>query len=93
MTPEGKVQKTFRTRVKETGGRTRKFRWLDRNGGADQFTWWPGPRMAFVELKALGEKPSVLQARDHARLRADGFEVFVIDDEAGIENFIRHMTT
>lgn len=39
----------------------------------------------FVELKATGEKPTPLQEREHAKLRARGFRVDVIDSKAEVD--------
>ena len=39
-------------------------------------------RAWFIEFKATGEKATVPQEREHARLRAQGFFVFVVDDIA-----------
>ena len=93
MTPEGEIEAYLKRRVLAEGGTLRKVRWLDRNGAPDRIIWWPGPRMAFVEVKAFGKKPSALQSLEHARMRGAGFEVFVIDSGSAVENFIRHMTT
>jgi hypothetical protein len=38
----------------------------------------------FVELKATGAKPTELQLREHAKLRALGFKVDVIDSKAKV---------
>jgi hypothetical protein len=39
----------------------------------------------FAELKAPGKKPTPLQEREHARLRAMGFTVHVIDSKEGVD--------
>lgn len=92
MTPEGKVEAYLVRRVKETGGRQRKLQWIGQRGGPDRMVWWPKPRMAFVEVKHRTGRLSVLQEREHARLRADGFDVYVVWDEADVDNFIAEMT-
>ena len=85
MTPEGKIEAYLRRRVLETGGRIRKLSWIGRRGAPDRLIWWPGPRLAFVELKAPGKKATPQQAREHDRLRADGFSVLVVDTPEGAE--------
>lgn len=88
MTPEGKIENFLRRKVLASGGRIRKLRWLDRRGAPDRMIWWPGPVIVFVECKAPGKKPSPLQAREHARLRKDGFDVRIIDSFEGVEDLI-----
>ena len=44
--------------------------------------------MAFVELKAPGKKATPQQAREHDRLRADGFSVLVVDTPEGAEKAV-----
>lgn len=88
MTPEGRIESYLRRRVLAAGGRIRKVRWLDRRGAPDRLIWWKGPRMLFVECKASGMKPTVLQEREHERLRADGFRVEVIDSFEQVDALI-----
>lgn len=91
MTPEGKIEAYLRRRVLETGGRIRKLSWIGRRGAPDRLIWWRGPwgpLLAFVELKAPGKKATPQQAREHDRLRADGFTVLVVDSLEGAEAFI-----
>lgn len=45
--------------------------------------------ISFVELKATGEEPNEGQLREHARLRALGFDVQVIDTKEGVDAFMR----
>ena len=65
-------------RVRALGGDVRKARWLGRNGAPDLFVLLPG-RHLFVELKRPGAKPTMIQLREHARLRAAGCRVEVVD--------------
>jgi hypothetical protein len=95
MTPEGKIEAYLKKRVLTARGSIRKVRWLDRRGAPDRFVWWKGPNMAFVEVKAPNKKLkglTRLQLVEHARLRRDGFAVYVIDSEAGVDAFIAEMT-
>lgn len=89
MTPEGRIEKHLKKEVEASGGKVRKLKWIGKNGAPDRIIWWPAlrtasggrpaPRMAFVELKAPGKKPTKVQEIEHAALRDDGFQVFVID--------------
>lgn len=45
--------------------------------------------ISFVELKATGKPPNEGQLREHARLRALGFDVRVIDSKEGVDQFIQ----
>lgn len=48
--------------------------------------------MAFVEVKAYGEKPTAQQLLEHARLRDAGFKVYVVDSEAQVDDVILELT-
>lgn len=47
------------------------------------------PFTEFIETKAPGGKPTVLQAKDHARRRAMGFTVHVIATMEAAEEYLR----
>lgn len=53
----------------------------------------PKAKIAFVELKAPGKKPTRLQLYCHALLRKFDFPVFVIDSKEGISRFIEWAKT
>ncbi len=76
---ESAIEKALVERVKALGGMCEKFTSPSRRGVPDRIVTLPGGRVVFVELKATGGKLSVLQQRDHARRRALGCAVFVID--------------
>lgn len=84
---EGSIENYLRRRVKEEGGQIRKVRWLCRRGAPDDLIWWPGPRVAFVECKAPGERvdPRSPQGREITRLRDDGWTVYVVDNHEGVD--------
>ena len=48
----------------------------------------PEGRIAFVEVKAPGEKPRPLQLARHRLLRRLGFRVYVLDSEKQITRII-----
>lgn len=86
MTPEGEVQAHLKKLVKQTGGEYRKLRWIGMTNAPDCFVLWPGKSTyAFVEVKRPGERETPQQAREHARLRAAGLQVFVVDSKLGAE--------
>lgn len=84
MTPEGKIVEYLKRRVKELGGTTRKIAWVGHTGAPDQLVLLP-EIAAFVECKAPGKKPTKVQEREMAKLKASGFNVFVVDSEQRVE--------
>ncbi len=82
MTPEGRIEKHLKDKVQASGGKIRKLKWIGKSGAPDRLIWWPGKPhayMAFVELKAPGKKPTKIRTLEHDALRADGFQVYVVD--------------
>ena len=80
MTPEAKVVQRIKALVKSYGGGVRKVEWSGRRGAPDLLVLMPGHHF-FIEVKAPGEKPRPEQLREHERLRAAGFDVFVSDGD------------
>ena len=66
--------------VKLRGGICPKFTPPGYDGMPDRIALLPEGRMAFVEVKAYGEKPRPLQLARHRLLRSLGFKVYVLDD-------------
>ena len=66
------------------GGIAPKFVSPGYDGMPDRIVLVPGGHMAFVEVKAPGEKPRALQLARHEMLRRLGFKVYVLDDEQQI---------
>ena len=63
-----------------------KFNSMNRAAVPDRIFIAPGNRIFFVEFKRLGQRPTVAQEREHARLRTLGCNVYVIDNiNDGIE--------
>ena len=68
--------------VKETrkrGGVALKFVSPGYADMPDRLVLLPGGKLAFVEVKAPGKKPRMLQVKRHEKLRELGFQVFVLD--------------
>ena len=82
-------------RVRETGGEIRKVVWAGHKGAPDRLAGWRQPkRHVLVELKKpKGKGPEAHQVREHAKLRAIGFEVWVIHTKEQVDEFIEEMTT
>ena len=70
--------------VKLRGGICPKFTSPGYDGMPDRIALLPEGRMAFVEVKAYGEKPRPLQLARHRLLRSLGFKVYVLDDPGQI---------
>lgn len=84
---ESKIEAAFVKRVKDLGGIAEKFVSPNKRSVPDRLVLLPGGKMLFVELKAPGKKPTELQLRDHAKRRALGFTVLVIDSLEAVRAF------
>ena len=65
--------------VTRMGGLALKFTSPGMAGVPDRLLLLPEGRIAFVEMKAPGERPRPLQLYRHKQLRNLGFRVYVID--------------
>lgn len=63
------------------------------DGVPDRIVLLPGGCMAFVEVKAPGEKPRPLQTSRHKLLRRLGFKVYVLDGPAQIGGILDEIHT
>ncbi len=85
---EKTLEQKFRAAVKVAGGLAVKFASPGFDGVPDRLALLPDGKMAFVEVKAPGEKPRPLQLSRHRLLRRLGFKVYVLDDESQIGGII-----
>lgn len=76
---EKEIEKKLTREVKALGGICPKFVSPGMDGMPDRIVLLPKGRMAFVEVKAPGEKPRPLQMARHRLLRRLGFQVCVLD--------------
>ena len=79
--------------VKDMGGIAPKFMSPGFDGMPDRIVLIPGGHIAFVEVKAPGEKPRPLQLAMHKLLRGLGFKVYVLDDEQQIGGLLDEIRT
>lgn len=97
MVRESTVEDYLVSRVAETGGFTRKLQWIGRRGAPDRLCGWPLEPFgvhALVELKRpKGPTAEAHQKREHKRLRAIGFKVYICHDKVDVDRFILEMTT
>lgn len=94
---ESTVEKHLVKRVAAAGGIAYKFTSPARRSVPDRLSLLPVPPehreivakyVQFEECKAPGKKPTAGQLREHARLRALGFRVEVIDSIDGADRFV-----
>ena len=86
MTLERDIERKLCYRIKAMGGLCEKFTSPGRRSVPDRLITLSGGKIVFVELKAPGKKPTDKQTKDHARRRALGCKVLVIDSVEGIDN-------
>ena len=85
---ESFIEEKLRKAVKQKGGICWKFTSPGTAGVPDRIILMPEGRIAFVEVKAPGEKPRPLQLSRHKLLRRLGFLVYVLDACEDIEKII-----
>jgi hypothetical protein len=105
---ESGVESYLKNRVEGTGGICRKVVFPGRRGAPDRLCGWPESepsdiygvgiltarpaRFGMVETKRPGGTPRAEQEREHARLRAIGIRVDVIDTREQVDAYIAEMT-
>jgi hypothetical protein len=92
---ESDVESYLVEEVKRCDGVAEKFSSPQRAFVPDRIVTWPSrafnrtTRIQFVECKAPGKEPNAGQLRDHARRRAMGSEVFVVDTFEAVDKYIK----
>jgi hypothetical protein len=87
---ESEIEAYFVRRVKEAGGLQRKFVSPGHRGVPDRIVLFAG-WMAFAELKRPNMMAEDHQAREHKRIIAQGFPVFILDTKERVDSFIERM--
>lgn len=77
---ERDIERRLVRAIQKLGGLCPKWVSPGWDGVPDRIVLLPGGHIAFVELKAPGEKPRPLQLRRKAQLERLGFKVYVIDN-------------
>lgn len=90
---EREVERKLVNAVKAAGGICPKWVSPGFDGMPDRIVLMPGRKIAFVEVKAPGEKPRPLQLSRHKLLRRLGFRVFVLDNVEKIGGMIDEIQT
>lgn len=86
---ERDIERYLVEQVKALGGEVRKVKWIGRRGAPDRVVMLPWGRRdastVWVELKAPGKVPDIIQFREHRRMRRNGQIVVVIDSLEGVD--------
>ena len=86
---EKQIEQKLVAEVRRRGGMALKFVSPSYSGMPDRLVLLPDGKMAFVEVKAPGQKPRPLQVKRHAMLRKLGFKVFVLDAASDIPMMLK----
>ena len=87
------IEQKLVAEVKKAGGICPKWVAPGFDGVPDRIAMFPGGKIAFVEVKAPGEKPRPLQRARHELLRRLGFKVLVLDNIEKIGGMIDEIRT
>ena len=85
---EKHLERRLVSAVRAAGGIAPKFTSPGFDGMPDRLLLFPGGKIAFVEVKQRGKKPTPLQAARHGLLRRLGVKVYVMDDGEQIEKIL-----
>ena len=85
------IEKEFCKAIRQIGGKALKYyNHLD-IGYPDRIVLLPHGRIVWAEMKSTGDKPTKVQLRRHAELRAMGFTVYVIDSIEGMHETVNQI--
>ena len=87
------IEQKLVAEVKKAGGICPKWVAPGFDGVPDRIAMFPGGKIAFVEVKAPGEKPRPLQRARHELLQKLGFRVYVLDEIEKIGGMIDEIRT
>lgn len=90
---ENVIEQKLVRAVKIKGGLALKFVSPGTDGVSDRIVLFPGGVIAFVELKAPGQKMRPLQVKRKAQLESLGFRVYCIDSIHQIEEVLHELCT
>lgn len=88
---EKQIEQKLKAMVELLGGMCPKWVAPGLVGVPDRIILLPGGKIAFVELKAPGQKPRPIQLIRHQELRDLGFQVFVIDSIDKIKDMLNEI--
>lgn len=85
---EKAIEKYLVWEVRRQGGICLKYSNPNVTGYPDRLICLPRGKMAWVELKSKGRKPTKIQLIRHEELKKLGFGVYVIDSKQGVDELI-----
>ena len=85
------IERKFVEAVKKKGGFAPKFVSPGLDGMPDRIVLFPIGKIAFVELKAPGERMRPLQVRRKKQLEKLGFPVYCVDDDSQIDGVLKEI--
>lgn len=88
---EARIESKLKVEIERRGGLSLKFVSPGWAGAPDRLVLMPGGRLWFVELKAPGKRPRLLQEKRIAELMGRGFRVRVISSLGELEEFLREV--
>ena len=91
MKSEKQIEQKLVTETRKKGGLAVKFVSPSFSGMPGRLVLLPHGVMGFVEVKAPGKKPRLLQVSRHAMLREMGFQVFVLDSLEDIPGLLQQI--
>lgn len=86
---EKEIEEYLVKHVKQCGGKAYKFESPGNNGVPDRLVLFPNGVIAFIELKAPGEKTRPIQDSEINRLRRFGQVVVILDSKVKVDKFIK----
>lgn len=90
---ESAIERKLTTEVKKRGGLAPKFVSPGLDGVPDRLVLFYDGRLAFVEVKAPGQKMRPLQVLRQKQLESLGFRVYCIDRPEQIEGVLNEIQT
>jgi len=85
---EKQLEAKLRDKIKQLGGLALKLVCPSFTGVPDRMILLPKGRIWFVEMKARGKIPTPRQEAVHTILRKLGFDVWVIDSNEALSQFL-----
>ena len=91
MVSEKSIEGYLRRQVEHMGGQAYKFSSPGNAGVPDRLVVLPGGRIAFVELKAPGRKPTPLQQNKMRELKHLGATCVWTDSKEGVDQILKEL--
>lgn len=89
MANEKVLERKFAAAIMAAGGRSFKLPAVYVSGLPDRIALMPGGVAFFAEIKSTGKKPTPIQKSIHKKIRALGFDVYVIDTLDGLSETLK----